>query len=111
MNAKTHLEKAIALNPEFAEAYYELGMLLKNEGAIKESIKQFQKSVSINNDFAEAQCELGIALTLDEDHENARTHFLNSLEINPNYEHAYFHYALLLIKIKIMKKPKTILIK
>ena len=52
MNAKIHLEKAIALNPEFAEAYYELGMLLKEQGEIKESVKNLKKSVSINNDFA-----------------------------------------------------------
>jgi len=71
MNAKIHLEKAIALNPEFAEAYYELGMLLKEQGEIKESVKNLKKSVSINNDFAEAQCELAIALTADGDHENA----------------------------------------
>ena len=30
-NARSHLEKAISLNPEFAEAYYELGVLLKEE--------------------------------------------------------------------------------
>ena len=79
MNAKTHLEKAISLNPEFAEAYFELGMLLKSKGEIKNSIKNFQKAVAINNDYAEAQCELAISLSIDEDHENARNHFLNSL--------------------------------
>ena len=45
MNAKTHLEKAIALNPEFAEAYFELGMLLKEDGDIKESVKHLKKAV------------------------------------------------------------------
>ncbi|MEJ6622117.1 MAG: tetratricopeptide repeat protein, partial [Opitutae bacterium] len=66
MNAKTHLEKAIVLNPDFAEAYFELGMLLKEDGDIKESIKTLRKAVSINNDYAEAQCELAIALTIDD---------------------------------------------
>ena len=107
MNAKIHLEKAIALNPEFAEAYYELGMLLKEQGEIKESVKNLKKSVSINNDFAEAQCELAIALTADGDHENARNHFLNSLEINPNYAYAYFNYGLLLIQIKDIEEAKN----
>ena len=31
MNAKAHLEEAISLNPEFAEAYYKLGLLLQEE--------------------------------------------------------------------------------
>ena len=52
MNAKAHLEKAIVLNPEYADAYFELGMLLKSEGTIKKSIKNFQKAVGINNEYA-----------------------------------------------------------
>ena len=31
MKAKAHLEEAIVLNPEFAEAYYKLGLLFKKE--------------------------------------------------------------------------------
>ena len=45
MNAKEHLEKAIALNPEYSHAYYNLGLLHKKKakgtGFGKLSKKQF----------------------------------------------------------------------
>ena len=44
-NARSHLEKAISLNPEFAEAYYELGVLLKEENSIEECIKNYIQAV------------------------------------------------------------------
>ena len=47
MNAKTHLEKAIALNPEFAEAYYELGMLLKNEAQLRNQLNNFKSLLAL----------------------------------------------------------------
>ena len=42
MDAQKHLLKAIELDPNFAEAYYELGLLLKNNG-IPKSLENFQK--------------------------------------------------------------------
>jgi tetratricopeptide (TPR) repeat protein len=75
MDAKKHLLKAIELDANYAEAYYELGLLLKDEGDLKKSLESFQKAVNLKNDFAEAQCELGIALTKDGEHESARNHF------------------------------------
>ena len=80
MNAKAHLEKAIALNPDFAEAYYKLGLLLKEEGD-PEAQEYFRKAVSLNSEYAEAECELAIALVAQKDFETARNHFLNALEI------------------------------
>ena len=46
MDAKKHLLKAIELDANYAEAYYELGLLLKNEGDLKKSLGSFQKSDS-----------------------------------------------------------------
>ena len=54
--ARKHLEEAIAINPNFAEAYYKLGLLLKDEGAHADALANFKKAVSLNGDFAEAQC-------------------------------------------------------
>ncbi|MEC8778101.1 MAG: tetratricopeptide repeat protein, partial [Verrucomicrobiota bacterium] len=63
MNAKEHLEKAIALNPEYSHAYYNLGLLHKKKGEGAPALENFQKAVSLNKEFAEAECELAIALS------------------------------------------------
>ena len=44
MDAKKHLQKAINLNPDYAEAYYELGLILKKEGETEEALNHFQKA-------------------------------------------------------------------
>ena len=49
MNAKAHLEKAIALNPDFAEAYYKLGLLLKEESDPKPKSISGKRLLSIRN--------------------------------------------------------------
>ena len=40
MDAKSHLEQAIKINPDFLDAYYELGCLLRDEGNLKGAEKQ-----------------------------------------------------------------------
>ena len=62
MDAKNHLQKAINLDPNYAEAYYELGLIFKKEGEAEEASDLFQKAVSLKKDFAEAECELAIML-------------------------------------------------
>ena len=49
MNPKAHLEQAIALNPDFAEAYFKLGLLLKEQGD-PEAYEHFRKAVSLNSE-------------------------------------------------------------
>ena len=47
MDAKAHLSKAIALNPDYSEVYYELGLLLKKDGDTDQALEHFQKAVSL----------------------------------------------------------------
>ena len=74
MNPRSHLEKAIKLNPEYAEAYYNLGLLCTNEHDKKNALENFRKAVSLKSDYAEAQCELAICLMNDNDLEGSRNH-------------------------------------
>ena len=64
MDAKQHLQKAIELDSNYADAYYELGLLLKKDGDSDGALNHFQKAVNLREDFAEAQCELAIMLML-----------------------------------------------
>ena len=47
-NAQEHLEKAIQINPEFADAHYELALILKDKKDYKESKKHFLKTIEIH---------------------------------------------------------------
>ena len=43
MDAKQHLQKAIELDANYADAYYELGLLLKKDGDSDGALDHFQK--------------------------------------------------------------------
>ena len=53
-NAQEHLEKAIQINPEFADAHYELALILKDNKDYNESKKHFLKTIEILPEFPAA---------------------------------------------------------
>ena len=53
------LKKAIALNPSFAEAHYELGKALLQAGRINDSLAALKKSLDLKPDLAQSHYQLG----------------------------------------------------
>ena len=51
MDAKKHLQKAIELDPNYADAYYELGLLFKKDNEPKKALEHFQKAVNLREDL------------------------------------------------------------
>lgn len=51
--------KAIKLNPNKPEAYYNLGLLYKNVGKYEKSAKCLEKAVELRADYVEAYINLG----------------------------------------------------
>jgi len=45
--AQQHLEKAVELKPDFAEAYFELAMALTDQDRLEEGARQLQKALSL----------------------------------------------------------------
>ena len=47
MDAKSHLERAIKIKPDFLNAYFELGCLLMEEGNLSDAEKQFNQVIKL----------------------------------------------------------------
>ena len=47
-------EKVICVAPEYADAYNNMGNVLKNQGKLEEAIESYNKAISIKPDYAEA---------------------------------------------------------
>ena len=60
--AITHYQKALQINPDYAEAHNNLGNALLQKGRVDEAIAQYQKALQIKPDYAEAHDNLGNAL-------------------------------------------------
>jgi superkiller protein 3 len=57
--ATQHFREAVALNPRFALAYYNLGLALAATGAAAEAAVQWRKALEIDPQFTEAAAALG----------------------------------------------------
>ncbi len=59
--AKANLNRALALNPDFAEAHLQLGIIEQQEGRYKESIPLLVKALQLNQRLGVAHFRLGQA--------------------------------------------------
>jgi ADP-heptose:LPS heptosyltransferase len=80
---------AIALNPGFPQAHYNLGNALKITGQTDEAIVSYREAISLNPNYANAYTNLGVSLVkvglLDE----AIVGHQKAISINPNFVEAW----------------------
>ena len=58
--AKTHLQRAIKLDPKLAEAHMQLGILAQEAGDLTESVSALQRAVELGPELASAHYRLGL---------------------------------------------------
>jgi len=73
--AKSYLSKAIHLDPGFAEAYLQLGIISQREGKFDQSLGFLGRAVQANPKLASAHYRLGVAYTRLAQTEKARLEF------------------------------------
>jgi Flp pilus assembly protein TadD len=81
--AMAHLQDALELKPDYAEAHSNLGYALAGLGRTDEAMAHYQKALELNPNYAEAHSNLGNALVgLGRLHE-AMAHLQKALELKP----------------------------
>jgi tetratricopeptide (TPR) repeat protein len=88
--------KATSLNPDYAEAYFNLGGIYHQLNKLDESIDNLNKAISIDPEFPEVYNNLGkifqeIFKPLD-----ALEQFENALKYNPDFPEAHFNLGVTL---------------
>ena len=82
--AIAHYRKALALNPQYSEAYDNLGEALAGKGAVKEAIAQFEKAVRLAPGYATARANLGMVLARTGQTDKAVFHLKKVVEDKPD---------------------------
>ncbi|HEV2913504.1 MAG TPA: tetratricopeptide repeat protein [Pyrinomonadaceae bacterium] len=92
--------KTIELNPDYTDAYNNLGVLLLRDRALyAEAEALFRKAIELKPDYASAYNNLGVLLSKDAAHyAEAEAAYRKAIELKPDYANAYNNLGLLLSK-------------
>ncbi len=87
--ALVSFKKAIDLNPDFADAYSNMGMAYQQSSNVTQAIKCYQKAIDINGDAPHYRLNLA-SIYLENDKNHLAIHALTELlERNSSVEHAH----------------------
>ncbi len=93
-----HLQKALEINPHYADAYYNLSNLFARQGNNEEALVQLMKSLRIKPDKKEAHNDLGVLLNKRGKNREAIFHLTEAIRLDSNYGDAYFNLGTILFQ-------------
>ena len=86
-------KKSISLKPDYAEAYNNLGNVLKDQGKLDEAINAYKNSISINPNRAETYSNRGTIFYNQGKLNEAMESYKQSILLNPNYAEAHINLS------------------
>jgi tetratricopeptide (TPR) repeat protein len=89
--------KVIALKPDYADAYNNIGNVLTSQGKLDEAITAFMRALEINPNYASAYFNIGNAMNDQGSLDNAIGAYKRALEIDPNMADAYHNLGHVLL--------------
>ncbi len=87
--AMASVKKSIELDPEYAEAWNQLGNLYNTRNDLKEAAKHYEKAVNLNPGYVTALVNLGLVYTKLEEVEKGFEQFQLAVRIDPNNVEAH----------------------
>lgn len=82
---------AIALKPNFAEAYNNRGTVLNEMAELDRAIRDFNKAIALRPNLAEAYYNRGTAYGFKSDHDRAMQDYEDAIKLKPNIIEAYYN--------------------
>ena len=82
-------QKAIEINPDYADAYNNMGIAFQDQGNLRAAVEIFQKAISLNPNYAEAYNNMGVALQEQGKLKEAVEAFSRAVDIKPDFAHAF----------------------
>ncbi len=95
-DAEDWTRKALAIRPDYAEAYNNLGVALQGQSKPAEAVASYRQALLIKPDYAEAYNNLGNALQGQGNLDEALASYRQALLIKPDYAEAYNNLGVVL---------------
>jgi protein O-GlcNAc transferase len=77
--------QAIKVNPKYAPAYYNIGVIYSEAGHYEEALAYYQKAIEWNRLYVEAYCNIGVIYKNTGRLEEAVVYYDKALALNPNF--------------------------
>ena len=84
-------QKSVELDPQDAEAHYNLGNTLKEQGRLKEAEASYRQAIVLKPDYAEAYYNLGNTLKGLGRLKEAEASYRQAIVLKPDYAEAYYN--------------------
>jgi len=88
--------EAMRLNPDFAEAHYNLALVYEGAGQRQEAIRHWEEALRLEPDFPEAENNLGAALMAQGEVREAIDHYQQAVRLKPGFAGARYNLAVAL---------------
>ncbi len=89
--AVTCYEQALQLQPDFAEAHYNLGILWRDQGRIERALVCFEQTLMLRPDVLQARFELANLFAAIQDFDAAIAEYSRILRQSPDFVEAHFN--------------------
>lgn len=101
--------KAIALNPKYYKAHYNLGYIYLIQNKPNMALAEFKKAVKYKPDFSYGYYNIGCAYLKLKNYSSARYNFYKALDLRANEPNIYYNLAYTFKKQNKQKQAKTYL--
>jgi len=82
-------KKALEINPNFADAYYNMGIAFKDKGDFKSAIESYEQTLKVDPNYAAAYNNIGNVFLIEGSFDKSAENYRNALKINPNFAEAH----------------------
>jgi len=96
-------KRALAIEPDYANAHYNMGVTLQEQGKLEEAIKAYDKALAIKPDYAQAYFNMGNVFKNQGKLEEAIEAYNKAQAIKPDYAEAYNNMG---VALKDQGKPE-----
>jgi predicted O-linked N-acetylglucosamine transferase (SPINDLY family) len=100
LQAIEFLSQAIAINPQFAPCYNNIGLAFKEIKRLDEALASYDHAVRIKPDYAEAYSNRGVVLQELKRLDEALASYDHAVRIKPDYAMAYYNRGVTLQELK-----------
>ena len=101
--------KALSINPNYADAYFNMGTALQKQSKLDQAIEAYNKALLHNPNYAEAYYNIGIALQKQGNLDKAIEPFKKAISLKPDFSKAYNNMGFTLQKQGKLDKAKVFL--